>query len=58
LFEVGRENGYWQLSDLFDNMAGYSGAAGAPDGVVDIAPIHNAHRQFSFSIAGVLQQCG
>jgi hypothetical protein len=43
LFEVSRYDAYWQLGDLFDNVLGHTGAAGAPDGVVDFTPINNAH---------------
>src|SRR5437763_15068665 len=46
---VGADQLDGQLGDFGEDFAGHAGTFSAPDGVVDFAPVHNAHEQRGFT---------
>ena len=55
-FDIGGYQLDRQLRNLRKKMASDSGALVAPDGIVDFAPIHNAHKEFALAIDGELKE--
>ncbi len=45
-----------QLGNLRENMVGESGALVAPDGIVHLAPIDDAHEEFALAVEGELNE--
>src|SRR5258708_25427517 len=45
-----------QLGDFGEDFMGHAGAFGAADGVVDFAPIYDAHQQVAFAVGGASKE--
>jgi len=42
-----------QLRDVGGDLAGHAGPFGAPDGIIDLAPVDYAHQELAFAFGGV-----
>ena len=51
-FDVGGDYGDGKLGDLREDLAGDTRALIAPNGIVDFAPVDDAHEKFALAIRG------
>jgi len=47
--EVGGDEGDGELGDVVENFAGDAGSFGAPDGVVNLAPVEDGHEELALA---------